>query len=110
MSVFDVNNYPAQPDSDLDPDLTKSAGFTIQDGMVEDIAPGDWVDVDDSVIAPDPDWGFSFQVCNVYPQEELIGILVCLNPAAAPEDRTYAETCLSPSTVTNNFRRVPRNQ
>lgn len=106
--IFDVNNYPAKPDSDLDPALSLSKEFTIADSNVEDIAPGDWVDVDPSNISPDPDWGYSFQVCNVYPDDSVIGILVCLNPSEEEANRVYAETCLSPSVISNNFRRVPR--
>jgi hypothetical protein len=108
MAVFDINNYPAQPDSNLDSDLSLSAAFVIQDEGTQDIAPGDWVDVDESSISPDPMWGFSFQVCNVYPDYNVIGILFCLNPGETEENRVYAETCLSPSVITNNFRRVPR--
>lgn len=112
MSVFDINNVPSQPDSDLDPDLGRSAVFVIADEEEQDIAPGDWVDIDPTYISPDPEWGYSFQVCAVYPNENLnqayVGILVCLNPTAEPEERVYAETALSPSTITNNFRRVPR--
>lgn len=108
MAIFDVNEYPEQPDSDLDPDLSKAESFEIADEGTQLIAPGDWVDVDPSVISPDPEWGFSFQVCNVYPNDGVIGILVCLNPSGEPENRTYAETCLTPATITNSFRRVPR--
>lgn len=109
MAIFDVGNYPAQPDSNLDPDLSLKQSFVINDGGIQEIAPGDWVDVLEEAITADPVWGFSFQVCNVYPQYGVVGVLYCINPGAAEIDRVYAETCLSPEIITNNFRRVARS-
>jgi hypothetical protein len=100
--IFDVANPPAQPDSNLDPDLTREQSFTIQDSSSKAIAPGDWVDVDPAVINPDPIWGYSFQVCNVYPEAGAVGILVMVDPV----NDVYAETQLSAAAVTNNFRRM----
>lgn len=103
--IFDVSNFPETPDSDLDPDLGRAQNVTIANDKVKSIAPGDWADVDPTNITADPDWGFSYQVTSLYLNEGVIGILVCLNPSAEPSERTYAETCLSPSLITNVFRR-----
>jgi photosystem II stability/assembly factor-like uncharacterized protein len=106
MAIFDILNPPAVPDSDLDPDLGNDAKFTIQNSTKRMIAPGDWVDVDPGAISADPSWGFSFQVCNIYPSEyigaQAVGILV-----SGDGGQTYAETQLSCSWVTNTFRRIP---
>lgn len=102
MATFDVNNPPAIPDSDLDSDLALVQNYTIANGATQDIAPGDWIDVDPSVINPDPVWGFSFQVCNMYPNA--IGMLVMVDPV----NDGYAETQLTPSCITNTFRRLPK--
>jgi hypothetical protein len=101
MSVFDPSNPPAQPDSDLDSDLAVSQSCLIQGGTVA-ISPGDWVDVDPDYINPDPTWGFSFQVSNLYPTA--VGILVLSDPV----NDVYSETQLSFSEITNLFRRVPK--
>lgn len=100
--IFDVASPPAQPDSGLDPDLSREQSFTIQGNVTKMVAPGDWVDVDVSVINPDPIWGYSFQVCNVYPEANAIGILVMVDPV----NDVYAETQLSAPCITDNFRRV----
>ena len=100
--MFDVENPPAQPDSSLDPDMTREQSFTIQGSVTKMIAPGDWVDVDEGVINSDPNWGYSFQVCNVYPEANAVGILVMVDPV----NDVYAETQLSAPCVTNNFRRI----
>jgi photosystem II stability/assembly factor-like uncharacterized protein len=109
MTVFDINNPPSVPDSDLDPDLANDATFTIQNSTKRSIAPGDWVDVDQSAISSDVSWGFSFQVCNIYPSEyigaQAVGILV-----SSDGGQTYSETQLSCSWVTNSFRRSPEVQ
>lgn len=109
MSIIDINNPPSAPDSDLDSDLSNQHLFTIADSALEEIAPGDWVDVDPSALPPDPNWGMSFQVVNVYPNENVglqaVGILI-----TSDGGQTYSETQLSASWVTNNFRRVPNSQ
>lgn len=103
--IFDINNPPSQPDSDLDPDMTNATDFTLADGTLLSIAPGDWVDVDPAYINPDPNWGFSFQVCNVYPDAGAVGILILVDPV----NDTYSESQLTVNPeVTNNFRRVPK--
>lgn len=99
--TFDTSNPPSQPDSDLNSDMSQAADYAIQGGTVN-IAPGDWVDVDPEYINPDPNWGYSFQVCNMYPNA--VGILVMDDPVAG----TYSESQLSPMECTNNFRRVNR--
>lgn len=100
--MFDVENPPSAPDSSLDPDLSRESSFTIKDSVTRMIAPGDWVDVDEGVINPDPNWGYSFQVCNVYPEANAVGVLVMVDPV----NDVYAETQLSAPALTNNFRRV----
>lgn len=101
MSVFDVNNPPTFPDSDLDSDLALDTEFFIEDGRPCMIAPGDWVDVDVGYLPPDPVWGSSHQVCNIYPESSSIGVLVY-----EPIDDFYFETTLDAGFVSNNFRRV----
>lgn len=106
--IFDVNNYPEFPDSNLDSDNSLKQIFTIAEGVQMEVAPGDWLDIDPGSITPDPDWGFSFQCCQVYPEFGVVGILVCLNPTEEPMNRIYAETCVSPSLITNIFvRKAP---
>lgn len=106
MSVFDIANPPATPDSDLDSDLTNAHNFSIENANVVSIAPGDWVDVDPNALTEDPTWGFSFQVCNVYPNADVgqqqVGILY-----STDNGTTYAEIQLATAWVTNNFRRQP---
>ena len=102
--IFDTSNPPAQPDSSLDPDLTQAYDFDMGDGTTLNIAPGDWVDVDPAYIGEDPTWGFSYQVCNMYPDAGAVGILV-----SADDGVTYSESQLTVNPeVTNNYRRVPR--
>jgi hypothetical protein len=101
MSVFDVNNPPPQPDSDLDPDLNLEQTFQVADGKTVDIAPGDFVDVMAGVLSPDPEWGLSYQCSNVYPNA--VGILVMTDPV----EQQYTECQLSPEVITNNWRRMP---
>lgn len=106
MSVFDVANPPLVPDSTLDSDMAKVQTFPIQAGLYVPIAPGDWVDVDPSCLPPDPTWGSSFQVSNVYPDENeniaAVGILITEDAG-----ETYFETSLSAKAwIQNNYRRV----
>lgn len=103
MAVFDVNNPPTQPDSELDPDLSLETAFNVEGGEVM-IAPGDWVDVDPAYMGPDQYWGFSYQVCQVYPEAQAVGILVIVDQA----NQQYAETQLSAMAITNNFRKVAK--
>jgi hypothetical protein len=101
MSVFDVNNPPSQPNSDLDPDLTLETPFAIADGKSVNIAPGDFVDVMPGILSPDPEWGLSYQCANIYPNA--IGILVMTDPF----EQQYTECQLSPEIITNCYRRMP---
>lgn len=106
MAMIDVLNPPTAPDSELDPDLSLEHLFPVNGTSGEHcmIAPGDWVDVNPSAIWSDPDWGFSFQVVNVYPEENQVGILVM----DSWWSQTYSESMLSTDWITNNFRRVPK--
>lgn len=109
MSIYDVNNPPAVPDSTLDSDTSLEAVFTVQGDLLVAIAPGDWVDVDPSVMPADPNWGFSFQVSNVYPNEnpnlQQVGVQITQDDGA-----TYFEVGLDTRAwVQNNFRRVPNS-
>lgn len=103
--IFDVANPPAQPDSELEPDLSLANSFPLADGSSLSIAPGDWVDVDPQYVSPDPDWGSSFQVCNVYPDASAVGVLIMTDPI----NKGYTESQLTVNPeVTNNFRRVSK--
>lgn len=103
--MFDVQNPPSVPDSDLDSDMSLVQTFSVVGGVSLDIAPGDWVDVDPQYINPDPNWGFSFQVSNVYPEAGAVGILILVDPM----QDIYAECQLTVNPmVTNNFRRVAK--
>lgn len=101
MSVFDKNNPPSEPDSDLDSDLDSVATFTIEGSLSCQIAPGDWVDVDQAYVSPDPTWGMSFQVVDVDPDSNQVQIFIY-----DPGSQEYTITNLSCTIVTNNFRRV----
>lgn len=100
--MFDIANPPAQPDSDLDSDTSLEQTYVIAGSVSKAIAPGDWVDVSQDVINPDPIWGYSFQVCNMYQEANAVGILVLVDPV----NDVYAETQLSAPCITNNFRRL----
>ena len=106
MATFDINNPPSQPDSTLDSDLTNVQNFVVQDSSTIPIAAGDWVDVDPSALSADINWGYSYQVCNLYPSEypasAAVGVLY-----SADGGNTYSETQVSGSWLQNNFRRVP---
>ena len=107
--IFDINNPPSTPDSSLDSAVNLTQLFTIEDSTLQPIAPGDWVDVDPSCLNKDINWSYSFQVCNVYPNVQpglqAVGILV-----SNDNGETYEEVQLSASWITNNFRRVPRQE
>lgn len=106
MAVFDVNNPPAIPDSSLDSDMTLVENITIEGNVVVPIAPGDWVDINPNALVQDPNWGWSFQVCNVYndpaPANQMVGILYSIDNGL-----TYSEVDFSAFWVQQNFRRVP---
>ena len=103
--IFDIYNPPLCADSSLDSDLSITQDYTIADAGTESISPGDWVDVD--VLPKDPDWGYSYQVCNLYPN--YVGVLILQNPMDDPAIWYYSETQVSPSSITENFRRVSRS-
>jgi hypothetical protein len=104
--TFDPANPPTVPDSSLDSYLPSAQTLQIQpdpnDGqMAQSIAQGDWVDVDPAVGLNDPQWGYSFQVINLYPNA--VGVLY-----SSDGGQTYSETQVSEAGLTDNFRRVPR--
>jgi hypothetical protein len=104
--IIDINNLPVVPDSDLDSDTAASQVFDIQpdayDGLTSVIISlGDWVDVDEAIGLKNADWGYSFQVVGLYPSA--VGILV------DDGEGNYYESQLTPSSVTNVFRRVGRS-
>jgi hypothetical protein len=105
--IFDIANPPLCADSNLDSDTSLAQTYTIASNELQSIAPGDWVDVDPSVMNPDPTWGMSFQVCNLY--SNFVGVLILQNPTDDPSLWYYSEAQLSPSTILNNFRHVPRS-
>jgi hypothetical protein len=96
--IFDINNPPLLPDSNLKSDLNLMFDFNINNGIIS-IAPGDWVDVSECVLIKDVNTGTSFQVCNVFPISNEIGILY-----SSDNGITYSQTILSTSWVENNFR------
>lgn len=106
--IIDPGNLPTQPDSSLDSDLATVQKVEIQpdpnDGQIlQNIAVGDWVDIDPAVGMSDPVWGYSFQVMTVYPSA--VGVLY------SPDGGNmvpYFETQVSFAALTDNFRRVPR--
>lgn len=111
-SVFDVNNPPAFPDSDAESDVSLEKNFTIEstaiDSQLQPIAPGDWIDLDPNVLWPDPTWGWSFQVCNVYwnanANLQQVGILFSFD-----DGMSYEEVDLDTKAwVQNNFRKVAK--
>lgn len=103
MSIFDINNPPSSPDSDLDSDLSRVRTITIADDVEKEIAPGDWIDVNESATAPDPLWGFSFQVVG-FDTVNGIDYVMCL--VQDPNTLEYIPTAFTPALITNNFRRV----
>lgn len=107
MSVFDVNNPPAFPDSELDSDLSLVKNVICDQGTKTiPIAPGDWVDMNPDGITADPEWGWSFQVCQVYKGEgeenDSVDILM-----TSDNGESYSVQNYDCYWVTNNFRRVP---
>lgn len=93
---------PLIPDSELDPPVGVDEKFyVIQDGGTVGVLPNDWVDVDEGVIGPDAEWGFSFQVIECF--DDYLTIKV-KNLSTG----FYEEIYITPSVVTNNFRRVPK--
>lgn len=103
MPVFDINNIPSVPDSDLDSDLSRVRTITIANDVEKEIAPGDWVDVLESAVAPDPVWGFSFQVVG-FDTVNSIDYVMCLIQDANTLE--YSQQAFTPALITNNFRRV----
>ena len=91
-----MSNPPVVPNPALDYDPSHAGTIAIQGGS-SSIAPGDWVGLDPSAMVPDPLTVSLFQVCNVYPEANEIGIL-------ALRAGRYYETILSGAWVRNVFR------
>ena len=102
--IFDVSPPPLQPDAELNSDVSKARSYVIQDGEIQEIAPGDWVRVYPGALPIDPAHGYNYQVCNVYQDE--VGILMLQNPSATSGEMMYFETHLSPCFIVTNFRHV----
>lgn len=93
--IFDVSNPPAQPDSELDPDMSLAHSFPLADGTTLSISPGDWADVDPQYINPDPSW----------PDAGAVGIMILTDPIN--DGYTESQLTVNPE-VLNNFSRVSK--
>lgn len=88
------------PDSDLDPPIgVEPKIYEINDGLLVEILPNDWVDLDGTDLPIDPLWGKSFQVVQCL--DDIITVKMLDS-----DQITYVEVGITPSLITNNYRRL----
>lgn len=95
-------NYIYSPNSDLDSEIENERVYVMNDGEEQGICPNDWLDIDASVLPPDPLWGYSFQVYDLMEEEIVIKLF-------DPITEKYTISNISPQSILNVYRRVPRS-
>lgn len=96
--IFNNNNVPSAPIDEANADLTQEKEYEIREDIIH-VAPGDWVDISESVLTKDQTYGISFQVVRTF--DDYITILY-----DGDNDGVYQETTLSLDWILNNYRRV----
>lgn len=100
MADFDRMDIYA-PDSDLNSDNSKTCTVVIEDGSICEFWLNDWIDTVENVLAPDPFWGYCFQIADI--QDSSI-IIKYYNAT----DDVYELVQISPECITNGYRHVEK--